>query len=403
MPLLPHVLSEAVLPALAAAVAVAASVPALLFVVNLGRYRRPSTELQHDLPLVSVLIPARDEEGSIDAAMRSVLASTGVPFELVVMDDGSTDRTREIVSTIAAESSGTVRLALAPPLPRGWNGKQHACWALAHAAHGDLLCFLDADVRLEPTALAAMSSQLVRRRVALISGFPRQLTGTWMEALVLPLIHFVLLSFLPLGKMRKGTRPAYAAGCGQFLLVRRERYFNAGGHSAIRETMHDGLRLPKLLRAHGDRTDLADLTHLATCRMYTSAAAVWSGLAKNATEGLAAPARIVPITLLLLLGQIAPFVLLAWLLITRNGSVLHLTHRAMNQPSGLIVGALTLALLSATLPRFLAAWRFRQSVLSAWLHPAGILVLLVIQWYALTRRVLGAPVTWKTRAYVSGS
>ena len=396
-------LSGGLLPAVTAAAAIAAFIPAFLFCVNLRRYCRPPHTLAAGLPLVSVLIPARDEELSIAAAMRSVLASTGVRFELIVMDDGSTDRTREIITALAAASNGIARLALAPPLPRGWNGKQHACWALAHEARGDLLCFLDADVRLEPTALAEMASELTRRDVALISGFPRQLTRTWMEWLELPLIHFVLLGFLPLRKMRETTHPAYAAGCGQFLLVRRESYFAAGGHAAIRETMHDGLRLPKLLRAHGHRTDLADLTELATCRMYTSAAGVWSGLAKNATEGLAAPARIVPITLLLLLGQVAPFALLAWLLLTRNLTPLHLTHRAMDQPSGLVAGALALAILSAMLPRFLACWRFCQPLRSALLHPLGILVLLAIQWYALLRRIFGGPVTWKTRAYAADS
>ena len=396
-------LAEGTLPAFTAAVAIAAFIPAFLFCVNLRRYRRPSHTLAPDLPLVSVLIPARDEERSIAAAMQSVLASTGVRFELVVMDDGSTDGTREIVTALAEQTRGAARLALAPELPRGWNGKQHACWALAHEAQGELLCFLDADVRLEAAALSEMASELARRKIALLSGFPRQLTETWMEWLELPLIHFVLLGFLPMHKMRRTTRPAYAAGCGQFLLVERRSYFAAGGHAAIRETMHDGLRLPRLLRAHGFRTDLADLTALATCRMYTSAAGVWSGLAKNAVEGLGAPTRIVPITLLLLLGQVAPFVLLLWLLITRNVTSLHLTHRTMNQPSGLVAGALVLAILSAMLPRFLAAWRFRQPLRSAVLHPVGILVLLSIQWYALIRRAFGGAVTWKTRAYAGGS
>ncbi len=97
------------------------------------------------------------------------------------------------------------------------------------------------------------------------------------------------------------------------MMVRSQDYFACGGHSAIKLTMHDGLRLPRLFREAGFRTDLADLTSLATCRMYTSAAQVWSGLAKNATEGLGAPSRIVPISLLLFLGQVVPFLLLIWL------------------------------------------------------------------------------------------
>ncbi len=270
--------------------------------------RRPRTA---PLPPISVLIPARNEERSIRAAVESVLASTGVDFELIVLDDASTDRTAEIVTELIPDSSGRLRLAHAPPLPPGWNGKQHACWSLAHLARYDTLCFIDADVRLAPDALARMSAFSTAGPAKLVSGFPRQITDTWLEWLLLPLIHFVLLGFLPVSAMRKGTDPSFAAGCGQFLMVDRPAYFAAGGHAAIRETMHDGLRLPRLFRQHGFRTDLADLTHLADCRMYTDAAEVWQGLAKNATEGIAAPARILPISILSSLGEVAPFLLAA--------------------------------------------------------------------------------------------
>ena len=133
---------------------------------------------------------------------------------------------------------------------------------------------------------------------ALVSGFPRQLTGSPLEWLLIPLIHFVLLGFLPLARMRKTTDPAFAAGCGQFFLCDREAYFKTGGHSGIKLTMHDGLRLPRLFREHGYRTDLADLTPLASVRMYTNTRDTWQGLAKNATEGIAAPGRIVPISII---------------------------------------------------------------------------------------------------------
>ncbi|RXH56790.1 glycosyltransferase [Granulicella sibirica] len=367
---------------LAVSAMVCALGPAALFCVNLGRYRAPRT-VDASLPGISVLIPARDEEKSIEAAVRSVLAATGVDFEVIVMDDGSTDRTAEIVAQLAFEDS-RVRLEHAPILPAGWNGKQHACWALANVARHDTMCFVDADVRLEPEALRRMAGSLSTNGNALVSGFPRQITGTWMEWMLLPLIHFVLLGFLPISRMRAGTDPAFAAGCGQFLMVRRDAYFACGGHSGIRLTMHDGLLLPRLFRAHGYRTDLADLTDLATCRMYTSAAQVWRGLAKNATEGIADPIRIAPISAVLLLGQVLPFVLLFQL-----GSV------------GWGVGiCIVLSVAGAWLPHVLAVGRFRQDWRGALLHPLGILLLLAIQWYALGRKLSGGAVSWKTRAYV---
>lgn len=374
--------------AFAIAIMLCALSPAVLFCVNLRRYRVPPPAPGYVREKVSVLIPARDEERSIGAAIESVLASRGIELELIVMDDASTDRTAEIVARFAARDA-RVRLEHAPALPAGWNGKQHACWALAKVAQNPLLCFVDADVRLEPEALARMAALLEahpERNVGLVSGFPRQETKTWLEWLLLPLIHFVLLGFLPMEQMRRTTDPSFAAGCGQFLMVEREAYFASGGHSKIRETMHDGLRLPKLLRQHGYRTDLADLTPLATCRMYRNARQVWQGLAKNATEGLAAPVRIVPITALLVMGQIAPFLMGAWMW-TRHGSSL----------AAEIYVAVGIA--GAWLPRVLAAVRFRQSWRSALLHPLGIAMLLVVQWYALTRKLLGGTVSWKERSY----
>ena len=392
---------------------ICALVPAVLFCVNLRRYAPPSKVLFESPEPISVLIPARNEASGIEAAMRAVLASIHCVFEIVIMDDASDDDTRAIVQSLAAQDP-RVRLESAPALPAGWNGKQHACWALAHAARFPVLCFVDADVRLEPDCLASMSDLLARGSNALVSGFPRQVTKSSLEWLLLPLIHFVLLGFLPLGKMRRGTDPSFSAGCGQFMMVRRDDYFACGGHSGIRLTMHDGLRLPRLFREHGFRTDLADLTGLARCRMYTTASQVWSGLAKNATEGLGDPRRIGPVSLALLLGQVLPFVILGSLAFS---AVVALTAPAgRSQISYVLQGGFradaatsvalclfSLAAVAAWLPRWLGVVRFRQDWRGALLHPLGIVVLLAVQWYALTRKLRGSPVSWRDRAYAGGA
>jgi hypothetical protein len=325
-----------------------------------------------------------------------------VESEVLVLDDASSDRTAEIVNEIAVRDA-RVRLLHAPPLPPGWNGKQHACWILAQASLAPVMLFLDADVRVAPDAIARCEGARRRQELALLSGFPRQITVGWMERLLLPLIHFVLLGFLPMGQMRKTTDPAYAAGCGQFLLAEREAYFASGGHAAIRETRHDGLRLPQLFRRHGYRTDIFDLTALAEVRMYESARAVWSGLAKNATEGIATPARIVPFSVLLVLGQILPvFAALAWLAVCVSVVIVGATF---DQPvlAAAVTAAIALSVVASYLPRLLAVRRFNQPVISAVLHPLGVALLLLVQWYALTRQILGRPVAWRARSYSSES
>jgi glycosyltransferase involved in cell wall biosynthesis len=367
-----------------------ALLPTFMFIVNLGYYREPRKRKETSSQPVSVLIPARNEAAGIAAALQTVLTTRDIEFEVVVMDDGSTDGTDVIVLALA-ETDNRLRLERAPPLPTGWNGKQHACWCLARAARNSILCFVDADVRLQSDCIARMVNFLDGN--SLVSGFPRQITRTFLEWMLIPLIHFVLLGFLPITRMRTTKEPRLGAACGQFIMTRADDYFACGGHSGIKQTMHDGLRLPRLFRESGCKTDLADITNLASCRMYTSASEVWCGLAKNAVEGLGALVLIIPVSALFFLGQILPFFTLGSLIYQHvNGSSpFHWLH-----PFTIVT---LMSVLAVYLPRFLGIIRFRQDWRGAILHPFGIVLLLTVQWYACCRKIIGCKTTWRHRAY----
>ena len=377
-----------------------AIVPAILFARNWRLYRaapdpKPDVPAASSAPSISVLIPARNEKAAIGPAVRAALASQRVDLEVIVLDDHSTDGTAQIVREFA-QHDPRVRLVQAPPLPAGWCGKQHACHVLSEQARFDVLAFLDADVRLTPTGLAQAAFFLDggggSEPADLVSGIPLQETNTLLEKLLIPLIHFVLLGYLPIGRMRASTLPAYGAGCGQFFMARREGYRRAGGHAAIRASLHDGITLPRAFRRAGLRTDLFDATGAAACRMYANAAQVWNGLAKNATEGMASPAAIVPWTVVLIGGQVLPWLLL--LLVAARGAGVVSSRVAL---------ALSATACAASLAvRAAAARRFRQSWLGAVLHPLGVLVLVAIQWFALLRKATGRPAQWKGRSYAAG-
>lgn len=371
-----------------------AAFPAALYLVNLLFYRPPplpgptvgsgfaGVPPPQTTP-VSVLIPARNEEDAIGPALEAVLANPDPAMEVLVLDDHSTDRTASRVDGFAARDSRVRRLSGAE-LPGGWCGKQHACWQLALAARHPILVFLDADVRLAPDAVARLRHFLDQRPgVHLASGVPRQQTGTFLERLLIPLIHFILLGYLPLPAARLFRWSAFAAGCGQLFVARREAYFACGGHRAIRATLHDGVKLPRAFRGAGFGTDLFDATPVATCRMYQSGVDVWRGLGKNATEGLGHPAAIGPWTFLLLGGQVLP-----WLLLAR-ALALDPVHLPLS-------GA---AVVLGMLPRLLGVLVHRQSLVGAILHPLGILLLVAIQWQSLARQRLGRPMEWRGRAY----
>lgn len=361
-----------------------ASIALVNYAVNVWLYRPPIARAAGSPPTVAILIPARDEEAVIGQALDAALASVDVDLEVVVLDDGSTDATAAIVRARAA-TDPRVRLVQGTALPTGWCGKPFACQQLADQTARPWLLFQDADVRLAPAAARLLVDHLETTGADLVSGVPRQLTGSWGEQLLLPLIHFVLLGYLPLALMRATRQPAFAAGCGQLFCARREAYLRAGGHAAIRGTLHDGLQLPAAFRRAGLKTDLCDVTGLAVCRMYHSSAETWRGLAKNASEGMAAPGRIQIFTVLLAGGHVLPFLLLA-----------ALPWTTWPPPASWL---LVSAALCGWLPRLDAAIRFRQSLASALLHPVGVAMLLLIQWQAWLARRRKQPAVWRGRAY----
>jgi Glycosyl transferase family 2 len=360
-----------------------AAVPALLYLWNSFLFREPPVlgGKSAPLPPVSVLIPARNEEQSIAACVEAVLASHNVELEVIVLDDHSTDRTAEVVREIASRDL-RVRLESAPPLPVGWCGKQHACFVLSKLARHDIFAFLDADVRLKPDALSRMMIFLRQSRSDLVSGFPFQETGSFLEKLLIPLINWLLLCFLPLFFMRHFRFAGFGAGCGQLFMTTRSAYEKIGGHEAVKSSLHDGLMLPRAYRHGGLMTDLCDARSLATCRMYRSFRTVWFGLAKNAREGMAATGQIGFWTVVLLCGQVLPLFLLL------------LISFWLGSEAWVIFGA---AFLLGFATRSRLAMRFDQSALGALLHPLAILLLLMIQWYAIGRAICGKPIGWKGR------
>ena len=326
-------------------------------------------------PAISVLIPARNEADHIGRAVAAVLASRDCDIELLVLDDHSTDATAAI---LAAIRDPRLRVLNGLGLPPGWSGKQYACATLAGEARHGLMVFVDADVVLAPDALSRMAGVMQNQpELGLASGFPRQVTHSWSEWLLLPLIHLLLIGYRPQLLDRDPRVAGFAAGCGQLFIARSEAYRQVGGHATIRASMHDGLKLPRAFRSAGFATGLFDATSIAQCRMYTQFGEVWEGLSKNATEGMATRRALPLWTLLLAGGHVLPFLL------------------ALLSPGVVPLAACALSLGL----RIMLAVRFRQDPRSVLLSPLGVALLLLLQWSALIRAARGRPATWRGRAY----
>lgn len=371
---------------LAWAAALLALLPLALAMANLRRFVRPRRPAPPGTA-ASILIPARNEAAGIAAAVQAALASTGVAVEVVVLDDDSADGTGEIVMRLGA-SDPRVRLVAAPPLGRGWAGKQRACYLLAQAARHPVLVFIDADVRLAPEATALAAGHLLADAgLGMVSGFPREITVGAAERLVIPWIHLLLLGYLPMARMQQSAAPAYGAACGQWIIARADAYAAVRGHAAAPASRHDGTSLPRTFRAGGWRTDVFDGSELAACRMYTNGRSVWHGFAKSAGEGMATPAALPVWTLLLAGGHILPWLLLPFGLATGR------TDLAL--AGGLGVGA-NLALQLVLRARLHQAW------LTVLLHPCGAAFVLINQWAGLIRHLGGRPSEWRGRRYLRG-
>jgi cellulose synthase/poly-beta-1,6-N-acetylglucosamine synthase-like glycosyltransferase len=261
---------------------------------------------------VAVLLPLRDEADRVEPCLRALLALRGAP-RLLILDDGSTDGTAELVRSVLAPAGDRVTLLTGAPLPPGWLGKPHACQQLADAAlDADVLVFLDADVVLRPDALEAATAVLAGAGVDLLSPYPRITAERAGERLVQPLLQWSWLTFLPLRAMERSPRPSLAAAGGQFLLVRRAAYDRAGGHAAVRDKVLEDIELARAVKRSGGRIALADGSDLATCRMYTSWRGVVDGYSKSLWASFGSPLGAAAVVSLLLVLYVAlPLTVLA--------------------------------------------------------------------------------------------
>lgn len=237
-----------------------------------------------DPPLVSILIPARNEARVIGRAVGSLLAQTYANFEVVLLDDQSLDETA-VLATQAAQNDKRFRLIAGQPLPTGWLGKNWACHQLAQAARGDILLFADADVVWQPEALTAVVGLLEQQQADLLAVWPTQQTETWSERLVVPLIGFAILCYLPVLPVHRTHWPAFAAANGQCLAFRRAAYEKIGGHAAVRGNVIEDVAFAQRVKRHKLRLRLADANRFVRCRMYENWEQVRAGFAKNMLAG----------------------------------------------------------------------------------------------------------------------
>ena len=346
--------------------------------------------LPEPLPLVSVLIPARDEESDIGACLESLRAQDYPNFEILVLDDSSSDATAATVQQIAAVDP-RVRLLRGKPLPQGWAGKPFACYQLASQARGSWLLFTDADTIHAPAMLRSALAYACNNRLALLSGFPLQRTVSFSQRVVVPVMYFIILSWYPLWWLQRSAKPKPGLTIGQFLFVSAQEYREIGGHEAVRSRILDDIWLGVEMARHGKPQATIDLSQMVACRMYEDLGDLWQGFTKWTYSVCSLSPWM--LGLMMLCGFsffVAPFLWLAWHFLP--------VPTVFNSPMLIIIQLVVIMLM-----RSLVDHRFRYSRIYSLSHPLGISFMLLSGVYATIKRFTGAGVCWKQRRYTPES
>lgn len=354
----------------------------MLVVWNVRVVRRPpARRWPADAPLISVLVPARDEEASIGACVGALLEQDYPNFEIIVLDDESTDGTAGV-----AGRDPRVQVVAGAPWLHGWTGKNWACHQLASRARGDVLCFVDADTILSPDALSRAVGELLEGDLGLVSLLLRTDTRTVAEVVLMPMVNHALLALLPAALMERPGDPNMAIALGPFIMVRRGAYAAAGGHAAAPGHVVDDVQLARAVKASGHRVALRNGTTLARTRWYSGFREIWDGFSKNAYGGIG----------------YRPGVALAALLIVAPALLLPFARLAVGLWTA---GAMALPVFQVSLilcTRAITARAGRDPLRSIPLHP----VMITVWAGALARSMLlaraGREVEWKGRKYVTG-
>ncbi|WP_281975125.1 glycosyltransferase [Halobacillus litoralis] len=281
----------------------------------------PLTDLQK-FPMVSLLVPLRNEAGNVTGLINSLRSLTYENLEIILLDDHSDDGTYERLIEYT-EQDARMSVMKGKDLPEGWNGKVHACHQLSEKAAGDYYFFLDADARVAPSIIELSLGTMKKRQAAMLSGFPNYPNNNFLSHMLVPLQHMVVLLHLPLFMANKTTKPMFTAACGIFIVIEKEVYEAIGGHRSVMDSLVEDVHIAREVKRHGYKMVLANITGSALSYMYDSSSETWEGFKKNIYTGIGRSAMMVTfLTLFYTIVFVLPALLAGFALGTGNIALL---------------------------------------------------------------------------------
>jgi chlorobactene glucosyltransferase len=239
-------------------------------------------DIQNKLPFVSVLVPARNEERNILNLLNSISNQNYPNYELIILDDNSTDNTANIVSEFIANNSYiNIQLIIGRELPSGWIGKNWACFQLSESANGDILIYTDADNTHSKDAIITSVNAINRNNVDFLSAFPEQILVTFWEKVITPFIDLVLYSLLPLILVKNSKFTSLSAANGQWIVIAKDAYKITGGHNTLKNKIVEDVEFCKLIKSKNLKAMVLNGQEIIFTRMYHNLTEIISGFNKN--------------------------------------------------------------------------------------------------------------------------
>lgn len=354
----------------------------------------PSYYFSQQAPSVSICIPARNEEATIERCIRSALYQQYPNFNVAVLNDQSTDRTPAILNRLKDEFSNKLTIIDGRPKPEGWVGKPWACHQLAEATGGEILIFIDSDTWLEPSAIARTVRTMGQNVLDFLTLWPVQILQSFWEKNIIPLIYFTLFTLLPVryikhspkwlpSFLRKKMNPFFAAACGQFMAFKRSSYNAIGGHQSVYDEIVEDVALAKQIKRAGYSMNMYYGDDVVSCRMYRSSKELWKGLSKNFLAGFNYNIPLfVSMSILHLAVHLLPFLVLPFLLWFGNPTL------------SILCGGCCLFIIYQRL--IINRW-FNWSYWYAFCHPIGVGWFQLLGFYALKGYYNNEAPEWKGR------
>ncbi len=361
---------------------------------NISDEPDPESSDGGQIPKISVCIPARNEENNIGNLLESLAAQDYGHYEIIVLDDCSDDRTHEIVENFIRQNPNLCRIVKGLEKPENWLGKPWACQQLGKMADGEILLFLDADTILRPNNLKKIVAALNNHQIQMLTVWPQQITITFWEKVIIPLVYYALVTLLPAIYVYRKPRwmpelihnhfkSVLAASCGQCIAIQKETWLHINGHESVKNKIVEDVEIAREVKRQGFKLRMFTGIGSIYCRMYRTENEIFEGFRKNFLPGFRDSVLLFILSALMhIIVFVIPFIALIY-------SVL-IIHPALFFLSAASVIFILLHRL------ILSVW-FRWDPIYTFTHPLGVLWFQRLGIRSLIDKFTGIPKIWKGR------